>query len=85
MKPHQNRHHLTQTQAVGATGVRAGTGRQLWVLRSEQRAAKIINITKDGYNIQAELPKGWVWRPTVDPIYHIPKEFCFCFIELTLL
>jgi hypothetical protein len=28
----------------------------------EQRAAKIINITKDGYNIhiQAELRKKWV-------------------------
>src|SRR3954451_20293426 len=43
---------------------------------SEQRTAKIINVTKNGYNVHGELQREWVWRRRVDSIYHIPEEFC---------
>jgi len=41
--------------------------------------AEIVHVTKDGYHVQAELRREWVWLPTVDLIYHILKEFCFLF------
>src|SRR3982751_1044180 len=43
---------------------------------SEQRTAKIINVTKNGYHLPAELRREWVGRPRVDSICHIPEEFC---------
>jgi hypothetical protein len=75
MKPHQNRHHLTQGQAAGTMSL-AGTDWQQGLPSFQQVTAKIINGAKDRYNIQAELRWEWVGRSTVDSLYYIPQEFC---------
>jgi hypothetical protein len=54
----------------------AGTGWQLGMLTSQQGTAKIVNFTEHRDTIPAELQQQWVGRPRVDPIDHIPQEFC---------
>jgi hypothetical protein len=72
MKEDHNSHDFAQAQATATTFLLAGTGWQLGMLTSQQRTAKIVNLTEHRYNIHAELQQEWVWRPRVDPIYHIP-------------
>jgi hypothetical protein len=56
MKPHQNRHHLTQGQTIRTRPLGlAGTDRQQEWFGDGQTTAKIIQITEDSYDIPTEL------------------------------
>jgi hypothetical protein len=51
---------FTQAQAAASRPLRARWGRKEPRMSGQQRATELINVTKDGYHIHAELRWDWL-------------------------
>src|SRR3954453_16738511 len=85
VKPHQDGHHLAQSQAGSVMAFfRTRTRNQSGEGDRQEALAEIVNVAENRYHIQAELRLKLVCRPRVNYIYHIPQEFCYSLEELQL-